>query len=86
MWSKIFQPLSVAVMMLMALSFIFGPARSVAMGVRGGHRDQLWLYLLRAGPDFWPTDAGLRHPADYRRAAPSASFFLISLWLMMKRN
>ncbi len=25
MWSKIFQPLSVAVMMLMALSFIFGP-------------------------------------------------------------
>ncbi|MGQ7115943.1 LptF/LptG family permease, partial [Escherichia sp. TWPC-MK] len=29
MWSKIFQPLSVAVMMLMALSFIFGPLRSV---------------------------------------------------------
>lgn len=34
MWSKIFQPLSVAVMMLMALSFIFGPLRSVPMGVR----------------------------------------------------
>ncbi|MDU6435288.1 MAG: LPS export ABC transporter permease LptG, partial [Pantoea sp.] len=34
MWSKIFQPLSVAVMMLMALSFIFGPLRSVSMGVR----------------------------------------------------
>ncbi len=33
-WSKIFQPLSVAVMMLMALSFIFGPLRSVPMGVR----------------------------------------------------
>ncbi|WP_411907487.1 LptF/LptG family permease, partial [Salmonella enterica] len=35
MWSKIFQPLSGAVMMLMALSFIFGPLRSVPMGVRG---------------------------------------------------
>jgi Predicted permeases len=34
MWGKIFQPLSVAVMMLMALSFIFGPLRSVSMGVR----------------------------------------------------
>ncbi len=68
MWSKIFQPLSVAVMMLMALSFIFGPRAAWRWG-KGGHRDQLWLYLLRAGPDFWPTDAGLRHPADYRRAA-----------------
>ncbi|MCE1658685.1 LptF/LptG family permease, partial [Enterobacter hormaechei] len=34
MWKKIFAPLSVAVMMLMALSFIFGPLRSVPMGVR----------------------------------------------------
>ncbi|HEY3591589.1 MAG TPA: LPS export ABC transporter permease LptG, partial [Buttiauxella sp.] len=34
MWSKVFAPLSVAVMMLMALSFIFGPLRSVPMGVR----------------------------------------------------
>lgn len=34
MWGKIFAPFSVAVMMLMALSFIFGPLRSVPMGVR----------------------------------------------------
>jgi lipopolysaccharide export system permease protein len=33
-WRKIFQPLSVAVMVLMALSFIFGPLRSVSMGAR----------------------------------------------------
>ncbi len=42
-WSKIFQPMSVAVMMLMALSFIFGPLRSVPMGVRVV-TDQLALY------------------------------------------
>jgi lipopolysaccharide export system permease protein len=33
-WRKILQPLSVAVMLLMALSFIFGPLRSVTMGAR----------------------------------------------------
>ncbi|MGB5122220.1 MAG: LPS export ABC transporter permease LptG, partial [Vibrio fluvialis] len=33
-WRKITQPFSIAVMMLMALSFIFGPLRSVTMGAR----------------------------------------------------
>lgn len=33
-WKKIFKPLTVAVMMLLALSFIFGPLRSVSMGIR----------------------------------------------------
>lgn len=33
-WRKVFQPVSVAVMLLMALSFIFGPLRSVSMGAR----------------------------------------------------
>ena len=33
-WRKALQPISVAVMMLLALSFIFGPLRSVTMGAR----------------------------------------------------
>ncbi len=33
-WRKVTQPLSIAVMMLMALSFVFGPLRSVTMGAR----------------------------------------------------
>lgn len=33
-WRKVLQPISVAVMLLMALSFIFGPLRSVTMGAR----------------------------------------------------
>lgn len=33
-WKKIIKPISVAVMMLLALSFIFGPLRSVSMGIR----------------------------------------------------
>ncbi len=85
MWSKIFQPLSVAVMMLMALSFIFGPRAAWRWG-KGGHRDQLWLYLLRAGPDFGPLTLVYGIPPIIGALLPSASFFLISLWLMMKRN
>lgn len=34
LWRKILQPLSVGVMLLMALSFVFGPLRSVTMGAR----------------------------------------------------
>ena len=33
-WKKMFKPLSITVMMLLALSFIFGPLRSVPMGIR----------------------------------------------------
>lgn len=33
-WRKIMQPLTVAVMLLLALSFIFGPLRSMSMGAR----------------------------------------------------
>jgi len=34
LWRKILQPVSIAVMLLMALSFVFGPLRSVTMGAR----------------------------------------------------
>ncbi|MDC8832506.1 LPS export ABC transporter permease LptG [Alteromonas gilva] len=34
LWRKILQPVTVSVMLLMALSFIFGPLRSVTMGAR----------------------------------------------------
>jgi len=33
-WRKLVQPATVAVMLLVALSFIFGPLRSVSMGAR----------------------------------------------------
>ncbi|MCV2884473.1 LPS export ABC transporter permease LptG [Aestuariibacter sp. AA17] len=34
LWRKVLQPISIGVMLLMALSFIFGPLRSVTMGAR----------------------------------------------------
>ncbi|VFP80177.1 LPS export ABC transporter permease LptG [Candidatus Erwinia haradaeae] len=34
LWGKIFQPLSLIVMMLMSLSFIFGPLQNTSMGIK----------------------------------------------------
>ncbi|WP_335911810.1 MULTISPECIES: LPS export ABC transporter permease LptG [Shewanella] len=34
LWRKVMQPITVAVMMLVALSFVFGPLRTVTMGAR----------------------------------------------------
>ena len=33
-WRKVYQPISMAVMMLLAISFVFGPLRSSAMGTK----------------------------------------------------
>lgn len=50
-WRKIMQPLTVAVMLLLALSFIFGPLRSMSMGARimMGVVTGLGFHLLNQG-------------------------------------
>ncbi|MTH47865.1 LPS export ABC transporter permease LptG [Intestinirhabdus alba] len=87
MWSKIFQPLSVAVMMLMALSFIFGPLRSVPMGVRvvAGISCGFVFYMLdQIFGKLTTLSYGI--PPIIGALLPSALFLLISLWLMMRRS
>ncbi len=42
--------------------------------------------MARPRPDFlWPAGAGIRHSADCGALLRSASFLLISLWLMLRR-
>lgn len=86
MWSKIFAPFSVAVMMLMALSFIFGPLRSVAMGVRvvTGISFGFLFYVL--DQIFGPLSLVYHIPPIVGALLPSATFLLLSLWLLMKRS
>ncbi|WP_435952081.1 LPS export ABC transporter permease LptG [Dryocola sp. BD626] len=86
MWSKIFAPLSVAVMMLMALSFIFGPLRSVPMGVRVVTGISFGFVFYVLDQIFGPLSLVYNIPPIVGALLPSASFFLISLWLMMKRS
>lgn len=80
MWSKIFQPLSVAVMMLMALSFIFGPLRSVPMGVRVVTGISFGFVFYVLDQIFGPLTLVYGIPPIIGALLPSASFFLISLW------
>ncbi|QDY40822.1 LPS export ABC transporter permease LptG [Candidatus Pantoea soli] len=86
MWSKIFQPLSVAVMMLMALSFIFGPLRSVSMGVRvvTGISFGFLFYVL--DQIFGPLSLVYGLPPVLGAILPSGAFFAISLYLLLKRR
>lgn len=85
MWSKIFQPLSVAVMMMMALSFIFGPLRSVPMGVRviTGISFGFVFYLL--DQIFGPLTLVYGLPPVIGALLPGVTFLLISLWLIIKK-
>jgi len=86
MWGKIFQPLSVAVMMLMALSFIFGPLRSVSMGFRVvvGISFGFLFYVL--DQIFGPLSLVYNIPPILGALLPSAAFFAVSVFLLLKRR
>lgn len=86
MWSKIFQPLSVAVMMLMALSFIFGPLRSVSMGMRvvTGISFGFLFYVL--DQIFGPLSLVYNIPPVLGALLPSAAFLAISVFMLLKRR
>ncbi|WP_075182789.1 LPS export ABC transporter permease LptG [Pantoea sp. 1.19] len=86
MWSKVFQPLSVAVMMLMALSFIFGPLRSVSMGVRviTGISFGFLFYVL--DQIFGPLSLVYGLPPFLGALLPSAAFLAFSVLLLLKRR
>ncbi|WP_118984555.1 LPS export ABC transporter permease LptG [Photorhabdus sp. CRCIA-P01] len=86
MWKKIFAPLSVAVMMLMALSFIFGPLRSVPMGVRivTGISFGFLFYVLNE--IFGPLSLVYSVPAVLAALLPSLLFLTVSIYLLLKRR
>ncbi|MCR3755570.1 MAG: lipopolysaccharide transport system protein LptG [Sodalis sp. Psp] len=84
MWSKIFSPLSVAVMMLMALSFVFGPLRSVPMGVRvvTGISFGFLFYVL--DQIFRPLSLVYNMQPVFGALLPSMVFLIISIVMLLK--
>ncbi|AHF78794.1 Permease protein [Sodalis praecaptivus] len=86
MWSKIFSPFSVAVMMLMALSFIFGPLRSVPMGVRvvTGISFGFLFYVL--DQIFGPLSLVYNMPPVFGALLPSMAFLIISIVMLLRRR
>jgi len=86
LWSKVIQPLSVAVMMLMALSFIFGPLRSVSMGMRVVTGISFGFVFYVLDKIFGPLSLVYGLPPFLGAILPSAAFFSVSLYLLIKRR
>ncbi|EMI5489959.1 LPS export ABC transporter permease LptG [Providencia stuartii] len=86
MWKKILAPLSAAVMMLMAVSFIFGPLRTVPMGVRvvSGIVGGFLFYILNQGFGNWSLVYSV--PPIIAALLPSILFLGVSIVLLVKRK
>lgn len=85
-WNKIFLPFSIAVMLLMALSFIFGPLRSVQLGIRivTGISCGFLFYVL--AQIFGQLSLVYNMPPALGAILPSSIFLLISLYILLKYN
>ncbi|WP_251357881.1 LPS export ABC transporter permease LptG [Kangiella sp. TOML190] len=83
-WRKIIQPLSTAVMILLAASFIFGPMRSVSMGARvlvGVVTGLIYFFTVRA---FGPVSLVFGLPAFLGALLPPLIFAGIAWYLLKK--
>jgi len=84
-WRKIAQPLTLAVMLLLALSFIFGPLRSVSMGAR-------IMMGVATGILFFITNQVLgslslvyQLPAMFGALVPSLIFIALAVYFLKKK-
>jgi len=86
LWRKYMQPLTVAVMMLLALSFVFGPLRSVSMGARlvMGVITGFAFHLSNAA--FGPISLVYQVPAVFGAVLPSLLFLTIAVYFLNKRT
>lgn len=84
-WRKLTQPLSIAVMMLLSLSFVFGPLRSVTMGARiiSGIVAGFTFYI--SSEFFGPLSLVYEIPAIVGAIAPSLLFLGIAI-ILLRRN
>lgn len=85
-WRKIFQPISVSVMMLLALSFIFGPLRSVTAGARilTGVCFGFLFYIINE--IFGPLSLVYNITPIAGALMPSLVFIIIIWWLLSRKR
>jgi len=84
-WRKLTQPVSIAVMMLLALSFVFGPLRSVTMGARiiSGIVAGFTFYI--SSEFFGPLTLVYGIPPVFGALAPSLVFLAIAVSLLRRK-
>ncbi|PSU30943.1 LPS export ABC transporter permease LptG [Photobacterium lutimaris] len=84
-WRKALQPISIAVMMLLALSFVFGPLRSVTMGARvlSGVIFGFGFYI--SNEVFGPMSIVYRLHPIIGALGPSLVFLFITIYLLRRK-
>ncbi|MGI2168800.1 LPS export ABC transporter permease LptG [Shewanella sp. MF05960] len=84
LWRKIMQPVTVAVMMLVALSFVFGPLRTVTMGARVLLGVVAGFSFYISNQIFGPMSIVYEIPAFIGAVAPSVLFTGFALYYIRK--
>lgn len=85
LWRKIMQPVSIAVMLLVALSFIFGPLRTVTMGARIVMGVVTGIAFHLTNEIFGPVVMVYQIPAIIGAVLPSIIFIGFAIYLLNKR-
>ncbi|OOF47485.1 lipopolysaccharide ABC transporter permease LptG [Rodentibacter trehalosifermentans] len=85
-WRKIFQPLSVGVMMMLALSFIFGSLRSVTAGARIVTGICFGFLFYVVNEIFGQMSVVYNMPAIVGALIPSLLFITIIWWLLSRKR
>ena len=86
MWRKIFQPISIGVMLLVALSFIFGPLRSMTMAARVLMGIVTGFLFYIADQIFGPVSVVYQLPPMVGAIIPSMGFAMMALYLLNRRT
>ena len=84
-WRKVMQPVTVAVMLLVALSFIFGPLRSVSMGARIMMGVGTGILFFVSNEVLGSLSLVYQFPPILGALMPSAIFIAVALFFMNKR-
>lgn len=85
-WRKIFQPVSVGVMMMLALSFIFGSLRSVTAGARIVTGICFGFLFYVVNEIFGQMSVVYNMPAMVGALMPSFVFIAIIWWLLSRKR
>lgn len=85
-WRKVFQPISVGVMMLLALSFIFGPLRGVTAGARIVTGICFGFLFYVVNEIFGPLSLVYSVPPIVGAIIPSLLFIIITWWLLSQKR
>ena len=86
LWRKIAQPITLAVMLLLALSFIFGPLRSVSMGARIMMGVAMGIAFFITNEVFGSLSLVYQLPAMFGALMPSLIFASIAVFFIKKQH